>query len=209
MKNRFVVVLWRAFSQTQAWTRGSSSLVLLFASCAVLNTDAELVVCVQAQRLQDDPSTRLMPSVNTTGQVRIDSAPSKVRSNMIMTELDLWPCHLPQDPLKICCLHAKILDFYLDNILPYHNGEHVDQLKINLGRISRDLQSRTCVSVSRLILSASTQMFVISQRNGEICVWNWGKLSLSQISHFGAGMCERVVTVWLIRKLIMTFSGFN
>uniref|UniRef100_A0A3Q3W7L1 Interleukin 22 n=1 Tax=Mola mola TaxID=94237 RepID=A0A3Q3W7L1_MOLML len=73
-------------------------------------------VAKHAQRLQDDPSTRLLPSVNTTGQ----------------------------DPMKICCLHAKILDFYLDNILPYHNGEHVDQLKINLGRISHDLQSHTC-----------------------------------------------------------------
>lgn len=71
----------------------------------------------EAQKKQDDPSVRLLPSLDTN-----------------------------QDHMKICCLHANILDFYLNNILPHHSGTetHMHRLRVDLGRISLDLSNHGC-----------------------------------------------------------------
>uniref|UniRef100_A0A8C6U3R0 Interleukin-22 n=1 Tax=Neogobius melanostomus TaxID=47308 RepID=A0A8C6U3R0_9GOBI len=65
----------------------------------------------------DDTSSRLIPRVNTD-----------------------------EDHLKICCLHANILDFYLHNILPRHDNKHrtMNRVRNDLQRISEDLETHGC-----------------------------------------------------------------
>ncbi|TNM91503.1 interleukin-22 [Takifugu flavidus] len=80
-------------------------------------------VAKQAQREQDDPSVRLLPNIKPNQETR---------------------------DLEICCIHANILDFYLNNVLPHHssNNAHAHRLQTDLSRISRDLETHGC-SINR------------------------------------------------------------
>lgn len=102
-----------------------------------------LCLVVQAQRDQDDPSVRLLPHVQTS-QVNISSNITERPQQSSALTPDLF-----QDHLEICCIHANILDFYLNNVLPHHNSNnrHTHRLQTDLGRISRDLETHGCVSV--------------------------------------------------------------
>lgn len=101
-----------------------------------------LFLRVQAQRAQDDPSVRLLPHVKPS-QVSVGSAITETHQQTPALTSDLL-----QDHLEICCVHANILDFYLNNVLPHHSGNnaHTHRLQTDLSRISRDLEMHGCVS---------------------------------------------------------------
>lgn len=121
-----------------------------------------LFLRVQAQREQDDPSVRLLPNIK----------PNQVSVSPTITETPQQTPALTSDllqetrDLEICCIHANILDFYLNNVLPHHssNNAHAHRLQTDLSRISQDLETHGCVSVL-LLLCVSLSMLA-SQRTG-------------------------------------------
>lgn len=110
-----------------------------------------LFLRVQAQREQDDPSVRLLPHVQPN-QVSVGPTIAATPQQAPALTSDLLQNHL-----EICCIHANILDFYLNNVLPHHssNNAHTQRLQTDLGRISRDLETHGCVSVLLLLLRVS------------------------------------------------------
>lgn len=123
-----------------------------------------LFLRVQAQRDQDDPSVRLLPHIQE----------NHVSITSVITETPQQSPALTSDPLQdhleICCVHATILDFYLNNVLPHHSGSnaHTHRLQTDLGRISRDLETHGCVSV--LLLLRVSLSILASQREEEVFV---------------------------------------
>lgn len=119
-----------------------------------------LFLRVQAQREQDDPSVRLLPHIQPS-QVSVASTITETPQQTPALTSDLL-----QDHLEICCVHANILDFYLNNVLPHHssNNVHTHRLQTDLSRISRDLETHGCVSV--LLLLCVSLSVLASQRAG-------------------------------------------
>uniref|UniRef100_A0A8C9WCA0 Uncharacterized protein n=1 Tax=Scleropages formosus TaxID=113540 RepID=A0A8C9WCA0_SCLFO len=81
--------------------------------------DKQDTSALQAQELDEDTETRLIPSVR----------------------------HDKKTNLYVCCLHANILDFYLWNVLTTEDRyPDLDTVRTELARVSRDLSLQGCVS---------------------------------------------------------------
>ncbi|MEQ2162861.1 hypothetical protein GOODEAATRI_024279 [Goodea atripinnis] len=68
-----------------------------------------------------------------------------------------------QNHMEICCLHANILNFYLNNILHKYSDEHpsMHQLKTDLHRVSEDLQDQGCMEGVRGINKAVGEIDIL------------------------------------------------
>lgn len=123
------------------------------------NRRLKLNLCLQAQKkeLEEDTNVRLLPRVSSNQVSPPPSHPSLQNpgASLYSAPPPSPPPPRPQDHLKICCLHANILDFYLNNILHHRDDAHpsMHRLKTDLHRISEDLQSYGCVSKTRSSVS--------------------------------------------------------
>ncbi|XP_046870643.1 interleukin-22 [Hypomesus transpacificus] len=92
------------------------------------------------------PISPVLQSPDTYGAVREVSRHAQKEDTDTDTILIRKP-NMKEDHQKVCCLHANILGYYLNSILPLRHDMHhqMPQLREDLARVARDLSTHGCV----------------------------------------------------------------